>query len=173
MKNMSRRQDFREGKILLTLSQIDLFMSKIDKKETCWIWTGQKDSNGYGRCTVNRIVASLAHVVSYVLHKGPIIKGLDILHSCDNPSCVNPDHLRMGTHKENMNDRDSRGRSKICPPRKGVQSNFAKLTDNSVIEIRKCFSMGVKQIDLAVRFNVGASCINSIVKNKTWKHLIQ
>jgi len=75
----------------------------------CWLWTGHKYRNGYGAIKVFGRMR-LAHRFSYELHKGPIPEGLCILHSCDVRNCVNPEHLRVGTHQENMQEASERGR---------------------------------------------------------------
>ena len=85
------------------------FWPKVDKSGACWLWTAAA-RNGYGQLRVGaRIIQS--HRVSWELHHGPIPEGLHVLHTCDNPSCVNPDHLWLGTHGENMADRDAKGRN--------------------------------------------------------------
>lgn len=81
---------------------------KTNEKSGCWTWTGSKYRNGYGWLKVFGKVVS-AHRYSYELHKGPIPDGLHILHSCDVKDCVNPDHLRPGTHAENMLEAHDRG----------------------------------------------------------------
>lgn len=96
----------------------------------CWEWTGHKYSNGYGVLKVfGRDVS--AHRYSYELHKGPIPAGMFVLHSCDNKSCINPDHLRVGTHQENMDEAHARGLMRPIPkgtpnPRKGIKNKDAK-----------------------------------------------
>ena len=84
------------------------FWEKIDKNGKCWEWLGWK-VKGYGRIKVNNI-KTLAHRVSWNLHYGDIPKGLYVLHKCDNPPCVNPKHLWLGTQLDNMRDRDKKGR---------------------------------------------------------------
>lgn len=161
-------QKIRRGEFLFRLSDIDSFNSKIDKSSSCWNW--HKDNRGYGRVSMRSVASLLAHVVSYLLHRDVIPDGLHVLHSCDNRSCVNPNHLWLGTHIQNMRDRDSKGRGAI-PNRKGVQVNFAKLDDNKVIEIRDCVRLGASQQQMATRFNVAVSTISAIINNKTWKHI--
>jgi len=87
----------------------DRLWEKVCKTEGCWEWTGSKNNHGYGRINVNRYPA-YAHRVAYELVTGEDITGLELLHSCDNPGCVNPDHLTPGTHKENMRDMTAKGR---------------------------------------------------------------
>jgi hypothetical protein len=86
------------------------FWEKVDKSGECWLWTGALASNGYGRITPVTGVSAGAHRVSYELHNGPIPKGMMVMHSCDVPSCVNPDHLSLGTAKDNMADMWTKGR---------------------------------------------------------------
>ncbi|WP_425555541.1 HNH endonuclease signature motif containing protein [Hymenobacter koreensis] len=86
------------------------FWAKVEKTPTCWNWTASTRRDGYGWFNVNN-GAQLAHRVSYELCKGPIEDGLHVLHSCDNPACVNPNHLSLGTHQDNMDEKVARGRS--------------------------------------------------------------
>ena len=87
---------------------IKRFFSKVTKSKDCWVWIAQ-NVNGYGRLRIKGKL-KLAHRVIWELKIGRIPKGLDVLHSCDNPSCVNPQHLWLGTHQQNMKDRDKKGR---------------------------------------------------------------
>lgn len=88
---------------------MERFWSKVEKTDGCWLWTAYLDERGYGTFGYKGKV-HYAHRVSYELTKGPIPIGLHILHSCDNPACVNPAHLRTGTHTDNMRDKVERGR---------------------------------------------------------------
>lgn len=102
--------------VMFTLEQekamIANFWSKADKSGECWLWKGTTSgSMKYGRF-VHRFVSTWAHRFSFILRNGPIPDGFVVMHTCDVPACVNPDHLRIGTQRENMNDMISKGRHK-------------------------------------------------------------
>ena len=85
------------------------FNSRYSKSSGCWIWTSAKSGNGYGAITLRR-KSMAAHRVSFIIHKGEIPDGLIVMHSCDVPLCVNPDHLSLGTHRDNAADMVAKGR---------------------------------------------------------------
>jgi HNH endonuclease len=128
----------------------------------CWEWISANDGH-YGLIYCNN-KNNKAHRVSYEAFVGPIPKGLHILHSCDNPLCINPAHLRPGTAKENMADRDRRGRRDV----RGEQIGTSKLTADDVIEIRKS-TLGLKE--LGEKYGVDPSNIWAIRTGKSWKHV--
>ncbi len=107
------------------------FWDKIDKSEDCWLWMGSK-SKGYGRIWVEGKQTG-AHQYSYMLHHGPIPAGLCVCHSCDTRDCVNPDHLFLGTHKDNMDDMRRKGRGHW---HSGEAHQGSRLTDEDVRWIR-------------------------------------
>jgi hypothetical protein len=143
----------------------NLFKSNIDKLNGCWIWKGGKDKDGYGKITLN-YKSKRAHRVSYELFKGDIPPGKLVLHLCDNPSCVNPNHLRLGTTIDNVNDRENKGRGL-----KGEKHHQSKLTERDVIEIRKKINEGVRNRDLVKEYNVKPCTISAIKCNINWTHL--
>jgi len=138
------------------------FWAKVTKsgQQDCWLWTGAANPDGYGTFFTNS-PETMAHRVSYELHFGSIPKGMFVCHACDNPRCVNPDHLFLGTHAENMLDMTSKGRQK--------QSGRARLTAKEVREIRKRYDDGHRVGQLAKEFNASRSNIDCIVHRKTWK----
>jgi len=133
----------------------------------CYIWEEGKDKDGYGLFYANGKTYK-AHRVSYFLvHGDPT--GLCVCHSCDNPSCVNPDHLFLGTVNDNNQDRHKKGKSRNKPT-PGESHNMAKLTNEDVLYIRA--SVDALQKDLASRYKVSVPTISNIQNNKTWKHLL-
>src|SRR5208282_6687894 len=93
---------------MVRLSLDSRFWSKVSKTDTCWFWTGEIDRGCYGMFSYTRNDRRKAHRVSYLLSKGNIHDGYIICHTCDNRSCVNPDHLYIGTHADNARDRSQR-----------------------------------------------------------------
>ena len=121
----------------------------------CWEWTAHKNWLGYGRIgeSVTRKIL-YAHRVSYAIHYGPIPDGLCVLHKCDNPGCVRPDHLFLGTEKDNAIDRQNKGRSN---PRKGEKHGRAKITESNVTEMRRLWASGWTAKELADKYKISES----------------
>lgn len=149
-------------------SEMCRFMAKVDKSKTgCWLWTAGKDNLGYGKFVPIGKRNGLAHRTSYRLFKGPISDGLLILHSCHNPSCVNPDHLRQGTDADNASDKSKakRGNQPF-----GKEHHNSKLTETQVLEIRDIGARGnLSYTKIALLYGVNAETISNIVRRKTWK----
>lgn len=137
-------------------------------KNDCWIWTGYRDKNGYGSVSNGRGKSGIrAHRFSYELFKGEISQGLYVLHKCDNPSCVNPDHLFLGTPKENYEDSKNKGRNT-----RGEKQKKSKIKDVDVIEIRKLYSTGEKTFaDISKMYGISRTTAHRIVKKMIWKHI--
>lgn len=139
------------------------FWTKVDKSDSgsCWEWTAAKNPNGYGMFNYKRKM-QLAHRVVWQITNGPIPQGGCILHSCDNPGCVNPQHLRVGTQDENMKDMSRKNRSVIVNK---------KLDEHSVEQIKKL--IGKKSLrEIANQFNVSHNTIWQIKKGKAWASVI-
>ncbi len=146
------------------------FWVKVDRRgpNDCWPWTAAVNEHGYGvmRPPGKRTGPAIkAHRVSAEF-AGMAIDGLDVLHSCDNPPCVNPAHLRTGTAAENSRDMVRRWRS--CY---GERQNHAKLTEAQVLEIRERRAAGEMRNALAAEFGVSGSTISNIANGQTWRHL--
>ncbi len=132
----------------------------------CWLWTAGVDGAGYGCISedITRRILS-AHRVSWELHKGLIPDGQRVLHRCDNPPCVNPDHLFLGTQKENVQDCKTKGRLNRA---RGEKQGLAKLTENQIIAIRQ----SIKNLGLtALEYGISRSTVSAIRNKKTWKHV--
>lgn len=147
----------------------------------CWLWTAALDRDGYGKFQVTNLSGAgpkqwhiRAHVFSHLLYRGPVPPGLFVLHACDVPSCVNPDHLRAGTQKENIADMDRRGRRGRtplgCRPR-GEAHPRATLTEVAVREIRARAAAGERRCDLARLFGVTRSAVYEVVRRRSWRHV--
>lgn len=133
----------------------------------CFLWTGATKEYGYGVIGLGTREqgTAKAHRVSYELYKGKIPQGLSVLHSCDNPYCVNPAHLRVGTLKDNMQDCVKRNRNYV-PNNKGENAKWAKLTADAVAHIRQKLMTGVAYAKL---YGVSKSTIYAIWSGDNWK----
>ena len=137
----------------------------------CWLWLGREcGSNGYGSISVNGRVI-VAHRYSWELHKGPIPTGRLVCHHCDTPACVNPDHLFIGTYKDNCDDKIRKGRMGNVgtkTPLRGQDNGRAKLTGKDILVIR---STNQSQRKMAKKFNVSQSLIHKIKTRQMWRHI--
>lgn len=146
------------------------FWAKVDKSGNCWLWQGGRNRQGYGH--IGGMM--LAHRYSYFLAHGPIPAGVEVCHDCpggDNPLCVNPAHLWLGTHAENMEDMVRKGRASTDHNPIGERHSNAVLTENQVRDIRARRANGERQIDLAAEYGVGETTIWNLVNRRTWKHV--
>lgn len=175
----------------MTAKQIRSFWDKVNKMgaDECWEWTGSRTPLGYGRIHSNQY----AHRVSWELHNGSIPKGLYVLHECDNPPCVNLNHLWLGTQKQNIQDRDKKGRgffgSEEWKTRRiieewdkdrkdrfvlrGVQHPNAKLTEEAVKLIRDLHRdrPDVSYGTLSKEFKISVSHVWNIINDVAWRHI--
>ena len=144
------------------------YVVRPENTEQCWVWTGHLKPEGYGRIKINGRF-EYAHRVSYVIHVGKIPKGLWVLHHCDNPNCVNPKHLYIGNHADNMRDRTTRGRG-VNQVYKGESNPNAKLTWDNVNTIRNMYATGqYTYVQLGEIYNVGFFSIGRIIRQNYWK----
>lgn len=140
---------------------------KVLVDDGCWEWQAGRGPQGYGAIRIPT-KTKRAHRVSYELFRGPIPDGLLVCHHCDNPGCVKPSHLFVGTTADNMHDRDRKGRGN---QRGGEQHPNAKLSGEDVLVIRELCESGSLQKVVADRFGVTFQEISKIVTRKIWKSL--
>ncbi len=150
---------------------IQRFWDKVIKEEKengCWNWTGWFGQNGYGCFKINSAKA-MSHRVSFRMNVGEIPKGMLILHKCDNPICIRPDHLFLGTNLDNIRDRHLKGRDA-----KGEGHGRSKLNFQTVLEAReKRKKLGLSYRKLAKYFGVSKPAITDAILGRTWKSLPQ
>ena len=170
----------KSGAVFAPTSVEDRFWAKVQKSDECWIWTANRNRRGYGKFCLNKRQEP-AHRVVYMLTYGDIPPGAWVLHHCDNPSCVRPDHLYLGTHQDNMRDRQERNRvargdsngSRTRPDRilHGEQCSWAKLTIEQIVAIRQEYTTTrITLHQLAAKYGVSKSEIHNVVKRKVWNY---
>lgn len=143
------------------------FLDKVDQTGDCWEWQGYRSPRGYGQ--VRRAGQShLTHRYSYEQHVGPIPSGLQVCHRCDNPSCVNPEHLFLGTQRDNMQDMYRKGRQGTF---KGGLNGKAVLTDSLAYQIYTRAKAGEGSSALAREFGVTPSTVSDIKHGRVWSHV--
>jgi len=148
---------------------VSRFWSKVDKSEgpdACWVRQASADKDGYGYIRFNGKHSQKAHRVAWQITSGSIPRGMHVLHYCDNPCCVNPKHLFLGTNDDNMRDMVSKGRQS-----RGRSHCHAKLSERHVREIRRLSDKGVSHRVMAEKFSVTRACIGKAVRGETWGHV--
>lgn len=148
------------------------FWEKVEIRDfcECWEWKGYRLPGGYGRLFFRGQKNELAHRVAWLLTYG-YMPTCFVLHKCDNPSCVNPNHLFTGTHRDNMEDMKHKGRARNSGMH-GESHGSAKLTNDNVREIRRLLQEGqLFQREIAEQFGVARSLISLIKTGRAWKHL--
>jgi len=135
---------------------------------SCDIFQGCKDKNGYG--WQRALGERKAHRVAYAKANGPIPRGMLVCHRCDNPRCVNPDHLFLGTNQDNVDDMMQKGRYRfVGHSQKGEKNGNSRLTQEQVDDIRSRYKRGMGPL-LAKEFGVGIFMINRIIRKDAWKN---
>lgn len=147
------------------------FWPKVQKGERCWLWQGEKTLQGYGRIHggEGRARATLAHRLSWEIHHGPIPEDAWVLHHCDTPACVRPDHLFLGHQPANVADMVSKGRQSTAH---GSRNANAKMTEETVGEMRTRFAAGgISASQLSREYGITTGCASAILLRRTWKHV--
>lgn len=182
----------QQASCLMNTEDTARFFSKVQQghPDQCWLWIAARDKDGYGRFFLNGQTRR-AHRVSYEIVHGPIPDELETLHSCDNPPCVNPNHISVGTSLDNSQDCIQKGRHiwttnpERCPrghahylygqvvcSLPGETNPAAKLTEVQVIAIRAAHAEGqFNYRQIATCYGVTAECIGHIVRRRAWKHI--
>jgi len=145
------------------LERFEHFFKKDSDK--CWVWQGSRTPKGYGQFGISSGNMRPAHRIAWQLYKGPIPKGKFVCHVCDNPPCVNPNHLFVGTNRDNMTDMFKKGRGNRPL---GEKHFAAKLTEEDVLNIRKDPRT---HKEVAKDYNMGQAQICAIRLRKAWRHI--
>lgn len=147
----------RTGRRTKTLAET--FWAKVKKTDTCWNWTGSLNAGGYGSF---RFLAKVwhAHRFSWFIHHGEIPAGADVLHSCDNPACVNPGHLHLGTQRDNVREAAARKRMRYTAP---------KISKPIAEEIRKLNKEGRSYRELKSLYGLSIAHLSGIINRLYWK----
>lgn len=150
-----------------TKTEDERFWEKVDKSGDCWEWQGACNAGGYG-IFAHLGGSILAHRKIIEIEGSDIPSNLCVLHTCDNPKCVNPDHLWFGTRTDNNKDRDEKGR---LGRRDGNHNGRAKLTENDIPRIRDMLRCGAMQTEIAKWFDVHPCTISDIKHGRRWTHV--
>jgi len=141
---------------------LNKILSYTVQEKDCLVWTRCFNTDGYPRAAIDGHFNGKVHRIVYELVTGEDITGLVVRHTCDNPRCINPDHLLKGTPIDNVNDRDSRQRN-----------GWAKITHDEVRAIRELYKTGkFTQAKLGNMFNLSPSTISSLVRGRHWRHVV-
>lgn len=144
-------------------TRFERYLKYVVKGDGCWEWTGATNEHGYGRLAAGLGKNFKAHRVSWELHNGPIPDGMNVLHRCDNPPCTNPEHLFLGTQKDNTRDMVSKLRMKY-----GEKASWSKLTEE---QVRSILSDSRPQRVIAQEYGICQQSVSSIKRRINWKHL--
>jgi len=150
-----------------TTSVEQRFWMRVQKTESCWIWTGSLDSGGYGYMFDGSSKMEKAHRLSWMIHNGVSAGEMCVCHKCDVRNCVNPDHLFLGTLRDNVEDMRQKGRAS-----KGENHYASKLKEDDVLAIRRLYADGGLTFkSIGDKFSVSDEAVRNIVHRITWKHI--
>lgn len=159
-----RRPDNLDGQDLL-----DWIFTQVRRTETgCWEWTRCLDGCRYGMIGHQGKIWRTSRLVYELMHGIP--EGMQVLHRCDNPPCINPDHLWIGTQQDNIVDMYAKGRDRTSPQR-GENNPSAKLSEDAVRQILEMAANGVTQATIARHFGVCDASVHGIRTGRTWRHV--
>jgi hypothetical protein len=145
------------------LTDRDRFWLKVQRVGRCWEWQGSRTTRGYGVVTGG----ALAHRAAWMYTHGDIPEGLNVCHRCDNPPCVRPGHLYLGTQADNLADMTSKGRRKSNPPH-GEDQTGSVLTPEVAEQIHQRYAQGARQLDLVQEFGVSKGTIHNVLHRQHW-----
>ena len=137
-------------------------LSKIEKSDSCWLWMAARNNFGYGMTSIGKRQMG-AHRAAWILFRGEIPSGLRVLHKCDTPACINPDHLFLGTDQDNADDKRAKGRLPL-----GERLHNAKLTVDAVRAIRRS---NLTDGELARIYGVGVSTVQHARDGRHWRQV--
>lgn len=147
---------------------VDKFWSHVQRGDGCWTWTKGRMTAGYGQLKIKGRQVG-AHRVAWVLTNGPIADGLYVCHHCDNPICVRPDHLFVGTNSDNQKDAVKKGRNKIAAHRaRGMSNHAAKITLEMSARIIEMSRQGIPKMRIGRELGVSPRQILDVVQGKHW-----
>jgi len=137
----------------------------------CWEWQAYKNEAGYAIMSLNNKTTRVHRIAYELYNESKIPNGLIVCHSCDNPCCINPEHLWLGTHADNVNDKVNKGRA-MGGSNKGEINPQRILNEYEVLEIREKYSTGnYTQEELGTEYSVSRSAIKMVVNRNNWKHI--
>ena len=155
-----------------TVASEERFWTFVKKSDWCWEWIGHRKDTGYGRYPVRRVGSKWtsigAHRVAWFLSFGDIPDGVCVLHKCDNPPCVRPEHLFLGSMADNVSDCMQKRRH---VSHRGEKHGMSKLTATQALEIVKLRRNGSLLEDIGRRFGITGAAVRSIVTGRTWAHV--